>query len=312
VVAIALPDATSTLLRSEAGCGGRALMLLADRAAAVEAVLSALAAAPASLAGRATLRPLLPEAAGPWPLVVAGLISYFAGAALLLAFLRRPAVLVTYALLGTLTVLLGQHLVNPMPRLSIWAESESQDHRGRYTALAETTGAGRVTGTQVLPELLEGAEPCTAVGDMVSIDDARWDWDAARSRFVSVTFEQRLFATTSVCWHGGFPVARSASTRRLAAGGILVTNHGPVNWPAGVAVQDGRRYLLPAVSPSTTRVLSTSALAPESAATALAAMSSDRDHGVLLWPLELPALGVERISARAFLAVRAANDVEVR
>ncbi|MBS0366369.1 MAG: hypothetical protein JSR67_11180 [Proteobacteria bacterium] len=317
LVAIALPQAASDLLRKEAGCGGRTLMLLADDASTDAAVLSVLAAAPAEPVGRALLRPLLPQAAGPWPLVVAAVLAYFALAAVLLAFAGRPAVLVTCASLATLAVLVGPHVVQPKPRLSIWAESESQDHRGRYSALAETTGAGRGTRTQVLPELLQGAGPCAvadadsddATGSADSTPPPHWRWDPAHSRFLTVTFEQRLFATAAVCWHGGFPLTRSASTRRLGSGGILVTNRGAGIWPAGVAVQDGRRYVLPVVPPGTARVLSASAQVPESPATDLAAMSGDGDSAVLLWPLELSARGVEHLPARAFLALRAAHDM---
>lgn len=316
-IAVDLPADAVALLRSEAGCEGRAL--LASGTATAEAVGRLLATAPRGPASRAELRTLLPPVTGPWPFVMSGLAIYLAGALLLVVFARRSAVVLAYALLGTVLVPIAEHAARAPQRLSVWSESDSQDRRGRYSALGETTGTAHVARAMGLPGVLGDAEPCESDN---TESHARWQWDSNRSRYSSVTFDQTLFGIAAVCWHGGFPLTRAAALEQRAEDALQVTNRGPAAWPAGVLIRDGRLYGLPAIPAGKASLLQRAGADPaassgpqpttvsgtqpaSSAATNLALSRTAEHEGSLLWPLELPPLGVAPDSARAYLLVRA-------
>lgn len=314
-LAVGLPGRAAALLRANAGCGGRALELLADPTVVGQAAGALLASAPPAPVSPASLRSLLPRASDAWPLVVAGLAIYAAGALLLVVFRVRTAALASYALAAALIAWIAGHLSIAAPRLAVWAESDPGDHWGRYAALAEFAGTGRALRSVAMPRLLGGAQPCgsgDSDSDNTGGDDsadagsddgprALWRWDAQRGRFVAVTLHQRLFAAPSICWRGAFPLARSASLTRRPDRAASVTNLGEGAWPPGIAVLDDVSYTLPAVAPRATAALAP--LPPGVVATPsveLAVLRAD-GGGALLWPLDLPPLGLGQAAIRAYL-----------
>lgn len=320
-LAVGMPQGAAALLRADAGCGGRALVLLPDTQAMATAVEAALGAAPSAEPSAASLRTLLPSDSRTWPLVVAALAVYFGGAVLLTRFARRNAILVGYALASTVVAATAGRFAVTKPQIAIWAESDSADRWGRYTGLAELVGSGRAVRSLALPALLEGAEPCADIDPAAGTERAGadsglsdessgaaaalWRWDARRARYASVTFHQTLLGADVVCWHGSFPLARAASLDSRPDRALAVTNRGGAAWPPGIAVRAGARYLLPPIAPRATEVLApTRAKGPDSPAAELAVLRAD-GAGALLWPLELPPLGFDADSVRAYLLLQA-------
>jgi hypothetical protein len=314
-LAVGLPAPAAALLRANAGCQGAALELLANPTALGPAAAALLASAPPTAVSAASLRSLLAGASRAWPLLVAGLGLYAVGALLLAAFDARTAVLATYALAAALFAWVAGHFAAATPRLAVWAESEAGAHWGRYAALGEFPGGGRARRTVALPRLLEGARTCPladATDTAAPEPPPLWRWNSQSGRFTAVTLQQRLFAAPSICWHGAFPLARPAALSRGSDGKPSVTNLGDGPWPAGLAVLDDVSYTLPAAAPRATVALTALPEDQMAAPAAQLALLRASGGGALLWPLELPSLGLRQASIRAYLLERLPGAEDAR
>ena len=299
VVAIGLPPAAATLLQGAAGCSGLALALIASPGGTPDA-LAALFATPLPDAVPANaLAALVPHATGPWSQVVLMLALYAAIALLAALFAPRPLAAVGLALIAAFAVIVAPRLLDPAARLGVWAEFDAGDRDARYGALESVPGTGRRALEIALPDVLVGAAPCA--GSVPT--PLRWTWDSQTGRYAAVEFEARLFRTETVCFNGDFPSTRGGA---LAAGadGLRAVNAGISPWPVGVALRAGRVYPVPPLPPGASTTLPPSAARDPRDADESLAVERTGSAGGVLWPLELPDLGLPRERAAAFLLLR--------
>jgi hypothetical protein len=292
------PD-TAALFAAGAGCGGRALGVVADTSDAGAVLAGLLQQAPRELPRAGSLAALSGADLTSWHLVVATLAG--CAALLLLGAVFTSSLPLLVILAGTLA-LAATCFVQSRPtaaRLAVWAEAGAGERLAQYGTVQRATVQRR--GAAVVDLHAELAAPTLCRERR----DATWHWDAAKRRFARITVPGRLFDSVSLCYSGSFPVARSAALH-VIDGRAVLRNTGPSEWPPGQLLWRGTVRALPGVAPGTDfELVSDVADGAPNAVERLALSRTSPDDAALLWPLDLGTVAGAPAHSQAWLLVAA-------
>jgi hypothetical protein len=187
--------------------------------------------------------------------------------------------------------------------LLVWAETHSNDRLAQYRGLQRATSTRR--GDIDVPVLAVLAEPtaCRFGGSPA------WSWDAREHRFAAARFAGHLFATSSLCYSGSFPVTRNAVAQTPVHGHVDLRNSGQSTWPAGMLIWNGRLQATPTLAPGGELALRTEPRGqPVTAAERLALARTPFNGLALLWPLDLRSVNQAPPGAQAWLFLRIGTE----
>ncbi len=298
-VLISDASGAAALLQGAVGCGGRQFAVAVSAEDARASLGRILDSAQDPLPRAVTLAGLGEHELDVWYLVVAVLAVCLAAMALAAIF---SVSLATAVLVPAVAAAASLAFVQSRPastRLTVWAETRSNDRLAQYRGLQRITSPRR--GVVDVPVMAVLAEPqaCNAA------DHSTWSWDAERHRFTSARVAGRLFATASLCYSGAFPVTRAAVSRGDATGRVALRNAGPAAWPAGTLVWDRRLQSMPALAAGGELLLRAEQGTPPASAAARQAIARTPIDGMaILWPLDLQVVDPAPTAAQAWLLLQ--------
>jgi hypothetical protein len=136
----------------------------------------------------------------------------------------------------------------------------------------------------------------------------RLRFDPAAGHATRAEFDSRLFATTSLCYTGSFPVARKIVVESQPDGAHVLHNAGSNAWPAGRLLAGGRALELPSLAPGARAAVAWSGQAAATgwaieAPLRLAFTRLPPEGMAALWPLDLAGVGDAPAAPRGWLLV---------
>lgn len=300
VVVVGADANVRRVLEGAGGCSARALLHATTAPEAREMLTASLAEPLPTPLPPAALRELIGVDATAWQRTALLVASWVAVATLLALFGVASPLIAGASAAAALAALLLPRLFAPAAQLVVWSEAESGARLARHQALQRVVGTARGPASMDIPPLLApSAQPCNPQQPM------HLRFDAARGHVTEARFDTRLFARTSLCYAGSFPLARSIELQARPDGTATLVNRGSSGWPAGRLAMSGRMHALPALGPGASAPVDTRAAPGAPAATDAAwRMAQERvppDRAAALWPLELAGVGGVPVDTRGWL-----------
>ena len=303
IAVVGADDRLREALAGTGGCGGRTLMTAASATEATRLLSASLASSLPPTMTQADAGALAQPGHAVWNAVALTLAAAFAAGALALVFTTAwPALVLTPALAAVLALAL-LHALQPRSQLVVWSEGESGARAARYQAWQRVAGVARTSIRMPIPTpLAASVRPCEPAQPI------RFEFDAGRAQAVSVAFDARLFGQVSLCYAGGFPLARELVVEARADGSRTVANVGARAWPQGLLLADRRVHELPPLAPGAgTTIGSGTGTPPRDAVTRTALARMPVDGAAALWDLELAGVADASIESNGWLLVTAAQ-----
>lgn len=299
VVLVGVRADVADMLRHAAACQGRRLAVVPTPAQASAALERILAADNGVLQPIEGLRALGDPQPGVWN-TIALLAGLYVAVAVVLSALTAsfPLLIGAPAVVTALFAALGA-LSEPADRLLVWSEAHSGDPAAVYAARQLATGTGRGAASLRLAELLASPQRCRAERAL------HWNFDSDRGRFDRVSYRQRLFERTTVCYRGHFPITRAGRLEHATEGPPTVRNTGPGPWPAGWVSSGGRLYPVPGLGAGRSASLSPDDGArPRDAARRAALRRTPAVGSAMLWPLDLGTISEQLDATEGWLLLQ--------